>query len=174
MRRIFTALGMVLTAVAVTVGSASASPGYQASAPVDIARGGGTYLLDLPELTPFRVHFSFNARSDDASSLTSVATGHFFWNDTVNKDFIKGSVICLVIDGGEAFFVSEIVDSNEPTNIGLFAGVQVFDSGLPGAQGDRFHLEFVSFPFPGMCTLSEDEFAFQVVSGNIGVHDAPD
>jgi hypothetical protein len=161
---------LVFMVVGVSAGSTSASASNHMGPPFDMASGGGTYLLDLPGHPQFEVHFSFNARTE--GSQTSTATGRFFWNDTVNEDYIKGRIICLVVDGGEAFFVSEIVDSNDPGNIGFFAGVQVFDSGLPGREGNRFHFEFVSFPFPDMCSLSEDEFAFEVVKGSIRVHDA--
>jgi hypothetical protein len=140
-RYLTTALAFLLIAVATASGSASASDGEPASPRTDFAVGDGTYLLDLPEvLFQFRVHFSFSARALDAGPEPAV-TGRFFWNDIVNDDFIRARVICLSVDGGEAFLVGEIVDSNDPGIIGLFAGAQVIDSGLPGAQGDRLHLE---------------------------------
>lgn len=173
-RRLFTAFWGVVIAAAFAAASASASPDKQGSAPVDFAAGGGSYLLDLPDILQRRVHFSFSARSDDASSSTPTANGRFFWRDPLTDQFIKGRVICLVVEGSEAFVVSQIVDSDDPIIIGLFAGAQVVDAGQPGSQGDQFHLEFVSFPFSGMCDVSTDPFAFEVVSGDVKVHDAPE
>jgi hypothetical protein len=173
-RRRFTPFWVVLIAAALAAASASAASAKQQSASADFAVGGGTYLLDLPDVLQRRVHFSFSARSDDASPLTAAATGRFLWRDPLTDQFIKGRVICLVVQGGEAFIVSEIVDSDDPTLIGLVAGAQIIDGGLPGSQGDRFHLEFVSFPFPGMCDISTDPFTFEVVSGSVRVYDAPE
>jgi hypothetical protein len=170
-RVLLTAAVLLLSVVAVEGAGASHTPAG-GGPPVDFAAGGGKYLLDLPGLLQFRVGFAFSARRDARSLQPSAATGHFLWRDRVNDQFIRGEIVCLQVDGGRAFMVSEIVDTDDPVNLGLFAGARVVDSGLPGGMGDEFHLDFVSFPFPGMCDAPAEEFAFDVVAGNVVVHDA--
>ncbi|MGZ5385606.1 MAG: hypothetical protein ACXWH0_16705, partial [Acidimicrobiia bacterium] len=68
---------------------------------------------------------------------------------------------------------SEIVASSDPSILGFIAGAQAIDSGNPGGEGDAFHLERVNPDFEDVgCSISDDEFASSIASGNIKVHDA--
>ena len=157
-------IGLTLCAfLAAAMGSAPPAPGVGGVGSAQKATGEVWF-----ENSGLMAYADFNAHE---AYMDRPAKGEFYYEDDDGEGTVRYYLMmvdCVEVEGEDATFSGEIVDTNVDDWMGQGVQIWVTDGGTPGWNGDLITGQF--FEYPDCLPYDESPMMIEIDEGNLKVH----